>query len=676
MRKLYFFLLFISFPGFAQDSLQTFLLDNVVVTGQFEPQSVRKSVYQVRTIDHDRIEMRAAVNVQSILSTELGIRFTNDLTLGTSDISLMGMSGQNVKILLDGVPLLDRGATRESLNQIDVNTIDRIEIVEGPMSVVYGSDALAGVINIITKKYEEGKLSIEAKILEETAGDEYSPLNGEGTHNENISVNWQRKKWNVGGGVTRNNFGGWNEGRDTEPMEFEWHPKDQWLANGTVGYSNDKLKVWYRLNYLDENIITLGNTNVNTNIATDKEYKTDRFNHQVQGDWQINNKWFFNGVASYQDLTRRTLTTSYNVATGDRRLSTEAGSQDESKFNTAMFRGMFVYKLSEKITLQPGVDINLSEGSGYRIDGTRNINDYAVFASAEFKPTSRINIRPGVRFIYNTVYDAPPVIPSLNTKFSLSETVDFRLSYAYGFRAPALRELYFYFFDASHSIKGNPNLKAEYSNSFSGSFAWRSYTTSTTRVTSTLTGFYNEFENLIDIGLDPENPQIYTYVNIYRYKTTGGTLENNFSWKKFSATLGFSYIGTYNLLSDDDTALPSLLWTPEVNAIASYQFEKIGTSISLYYKFTGERANYEVVSVDGELVTHLAKRDPFSLADATVSKTITKNLSIAGGVKNIFDVTNLQNTSLNTGGSHTTGGSVPMSYGRSYFLSMNFKLNK
>ena len=82
----------------------------------------------------------------------MGIRFATDYTLGETDIAIMGMSGQNVKVLLDGIPLVDRGGTKQSLSQVDINTIERIELVEGPMSVIYGTDALAGVINIITKK--------------------------------------------------------------------------------------------------------------------------------------------------------------------------------------------------------------------------------------------------------------------------------------------------------------------------------------------------------------------------------------------------------------------------------------------------------------------------------------------------------------------------------------------
>ena len=92
-----------------------------------------------------------------MLNTQLGFRFSSDNTLGTSDVQLMGMSGRNVKILLDGIPMADRGDTRESLGQVDVNSIDRIEIVEGPMSVSYGSDALAGEVNIITERPQQTK---------------------------------------------------------------------------------------------------------------------------------------------------------------------------------------------------------------------------------------------------------------------------------------------------------------------------------------------------------------------------------------------------------------------------------------------------------------------------------------------------------------------------------------
>src|SRR5690606_23751733 len=118
-----------------------------------------------------QIRMRGATDLLGVLNTELGMRFSTDYVLGETDIQLMGMGGANVKILIDGVPLVDRGETRQSLSQININEIEKIEIVEGPMSVMYGTDALAGVINILTKKNASAprnKLSATAGFLEET----------------------------------------------------------------------------------------------------------------------------------------------------------------------------------------------------------------------------------------------------------------------------------------------------------------------------------------------------------------------------------------------------------------------------------------------------------------------------------------------------------------------------
>ena len=64
------------------DSLKATALDEVVVTGQYEPQSIKNSVYRVRTINSNQIRLRASTTVENILNTQLGMRFSNDLTLG------------------------------------------------------------------------------------------------------------------------------------------------------------------------------------------------------------------------------------------------------------------------------------------------------------------------------------------------------------------------------------------------------------------------------------------------------------------------------------------------------------------------------------------------------------------------------------------------------------------
>lgn len=649
-------------------------LGEFVVTGQFEAQSLKNSVYQVRTIDSERIEARGATNLQSILNTELGIRFSNDLTLGTSDIQLMGMSGQNVKILLDGIPMVDRGSTRESLGQIDINTIERIEIVEGPMSVIYGTDALAGVINLITKKVHSGdNLVLNARIQEETAGKEYNALSKKGTHNESLGITWQNKALQFSGNLTRNNFGGWQGG--STGRSKDWMPKDQMLYSASARYQGSKWNVWYRFNGTDETIMFEGNRNPITQVAADKDYNTYRWFHQLQSELKISDKLNFNGVLSYTDYSRKTLSTNVD-ASGRETLSLEPGSQDKSVFTTTFFRATTLFKASAHFSLLAGIDFSDNQSSGARILGTPQILEYALFVAPEVKFGKIFKLSPGLRFLKNSIYDAPPAIPSINGKLSITKTLDLRAGYARGFRSPALRELYFDFHDASHSINGNTNLKAEYSNSFNTFLVWQSVSKPAMRVNSTLGGFYNVFHDLIDTGVDPNDRTQTTYLNIFLFKTTGFTLDNKIFLKNLQASLGGTYIGRYNQFSADPEqfgALPEFVWSPEINANLLYRFTKIGASVNLFYKYSGKRPIYETTD---QVNVKLAETDGFHMADLTFSKNFGKYINLLAGVKNLFNVTTLNNSSTDTGGAHSTGGSVPMSYGRSYFLGLNVQWSK
>jgi outer membrane receptor for ferrienterochelin and colicins len=655
--------------------MDSVLLNDVVVTGQYKPQSLKNSVYQVRTITREYIQQRGATSILGVLDYELGVRFSNDATLGETDVELMGMSGASVKVLLDGVPLVDRGSTRQSLTQIDVNTIERIEIVEGPMSVVYGTDALAGVINIITKKNNNNTLSVYARVQEESVGKEYAAFKGKGQHNEGVGLNWGHNGFFAGAGVSRNDFGGWAD--TLTGRKKAWKPKDQLMTYGTFGYGNQHFKIWYRLDYLNEDLISKGDVNYGNGKATDQHYFTERYTHQAQAVWELNKDLSVNGTASYQQYQRRTRTTIKSFDTGAEVLSTDAGTQDVSTFNTLFFRGTAQYTLTPVLSFQPGIEFKRDASTGERIEGTPVINDYSVFLSSEIKPTAGINIRPGVRLNKNSLYDAPPVIPSINTKFSLSKNVDLRLSYARGFRAPALRELYFHFFDASHSIKGNPALKAEYSNSFTGSVSWQAMQKSNIRIGVTGTGFYNQFNNRIDIAY-PTNSDTATYVNISKFKTTGGTLSGTINWKNIQAGLGFSYIGRYNAFAEDkSTSSPEFVWTPEVNSNITYKFTRIGATLNLSYKYNGVRPSYEqVTNTDGSTSIHLANTSAFHNAELTATKKITKYITINAGARNLLNTTNVKNTTLNSGQAHSEGSLLPMFYGRSYFLGLSFNWNK
>ncbi|GAA4443868.1 hypothetical protein GCM10023091_33160 [Ravibacter arvi] len=648
-------------------------LSEVVVTGQSEPTALKKSVYQVRTISSERIRLRGATNLQTVLNTELGIRLSNDMTLGTSDIQLLGMNGQSVKILLDGVPLLDRGEIRESLGQVDINTIDRIEIVEGPMSVIYGTDALAGVINLITKKNREDQhVSLTARLQEETVQREYHPLSGNGIHNQSINLALRKSAWEASGGATRNNFGGWQG--DSAGRAKTWMPKEQWLFNASAGFRKNGFNLSHRFNGTDESLNKLGATRQIDNelVAADKKYLTYRWFHQLRSDFRPGNRLFINVSGAYTDYSRRTQSTVTNLTTGRTTLSVEPGSQDKSIFKSVFGRAIVNYKLSASVHMTGGLEYNFNKAAGERIQATPEIHDYAVFLAPEIRLVNdKINLIPGVRLIHNSIYNAPPAVPSLNAKWKLSGNLDLRIAYAKGFRAPTLRELFFWFYDASHSIKGNPNLKAESSNSVNGFLTYRVTSLKTAGLNFVLGAFYNHFKDRIAEAQDPSLPTDWSYFNLAKFKTTGANLNAAFNHKSLQTSLGFQWLGAYNQYAElSPESRQSFEWTPEINFNLTYTITPIKTGIHIAYKYTGAKPGHFLVSSD-PVVVQKTSVSSYQIADLSLNKALGKLLVLNAGVRNLFNITQLAD-STPTGGAHTGNGSVPMSYGRSYFCGLTF----
>jgi outer membrane receptor for ferrienterochelin and colicins len=671
--------------AFAQeDSTKAKDLEEVVITtGQYRPQSLKNSVYQVRVITKERIQKQGATKLQDVLNNELNIRFSQDLATGGSNINMLGLSGQNVKILVDGLPMIGRqGFNNEfNINQIDVNSIERIELVEGPMSVMYGADALAGVINIITKKAGSAKISVNARATEETVGKEYGVKGG--IHNQYGGVSLRHKKWEIGGGVGYYYFGGFKD--SAVGRELIWHWKDQITSNGFLAYNGEKLNIRYRFDGLDEVITNPGNflirqEDADDTLAQDQEYLSKRLMHQLQGNYFVNSNLSFQAQSSYSDYRRQVFSTTVSKKTGQFYQDVPE-RQAYVRFQGLTFRGMAAWKLSSIVSLQPGVDINIETGKGERLTtGLNQVNDYAFFVSSEITPNSRVNIRPGLRFIKNSVYDAPPVIPSINTKFGLTKNIDLRLAYAHGFRSPSLRELYFNFFDANHQLLGNPNLKAETSDSYTGSLSWRNSSLvqggSKAIFTATLSGFWNDVKNQIDFGATPQDPNILQYINIASFKTRGASLAGTAYYRAFNASLGVSYTGRFNQFAEDDKSLPEFKWSPEVNANIGYSFAKLGLDLNLFYKMTGKLPFYTVISVNNQQVLALSETESYNWMDFTVSKKLFKLFTVNAGIKNIFDITTLNNTLSSSSGTHGSSTASAIAYGRSYFAGLAFNWDK
>lgn len=658
------------------DTLFSKELVEVVVTGQYRPQTVKNSVYQVRTITAEQIRRQGATALPDILNKQMNIRFSQDVATGGSSITLLGLKGQNVKILLDGLPITGRqGTTNEiDISQIDINSIERIEIVEGPMSVIYGADALAGVINIITKKAARSSINVIVRLHEETIGNEYG-LN-EGIHNQYAGLTTRIKKWELGGSFGRNYFGGW---KDTATgRELAWHKKDQLIANGFIGYANGKFRIRYRVDGLDEIITNPGNflffeQSSGDTLADDQEYLSKRLMHQLQAGYTPNNRWNLQLQSGYSHYSRQVFSTTVSKRNGDVRLDPGTGRQSVVDFNGFTLRASVAYKLNSVFSFQPGTEIQLDEGKGERLKaGNNKVNDYAFFITSEITPNSKWNIRPGLRFISNSVYKAPPVIPSLNIKYSLSKMLDLRLAYARGFRSPSLRELYFNFFDANHQILGNPDLEAEISRSFTGSLNWKKTIDKKSVYSIQLGGFYNKIKNAIDYAVSANDPNLFILENVANSKTAGVNTTASVECSHWNISAGAGYTGFYNDYVTTDKSLPALEWSPEASASLSYTVPGAGLDLNLFYKFTGKRPFYTMNS--NQELTH-AEQQGYSLADFTLTKKLCNYFSLNAGIKNLFDVDRIRSTGTTTG-IHTSNGITNIGTGRSYFLELIFNWNK
>ena len=181
----------------------------------------------------------------------------NDNVLGSS-ITMQGISGQNIKILIDGIPVIGRLNGNIDLSQINLNNIERVEIIEGPLSVDFGTDALGGTINLITNKSQYDKASSNINLYYETVGHYNSDINFSLKENNNF--------FSFSGG--RNYFDGWSQGdkfsfiptaqlADTNRVEL-WNPKEQFFAKIQFHkiYSNLKARAYY--DFFDEKVTNFG----------------------------------------------------------------------------------------------------------------------------------------------------------------------------------------------------------------------------------------------------------------------------------------------------------------------------------------------------------------------------------------------------------------------------------
>ncbi|ROH98109.1 TonB-dependent receptor plug domain-containing protein [Chryseobacterium daecheongense] len=690
-----------------KDTLDQKKIEEVVITGQYMQQSINKSIYKVEVIDAQQIKNMAVTTAAEVLNQNLNILIEPSRGSGDSSANIMGLTGEYTKILIDNIPVVsDQGmGNLVDLTKLNVNNIERIEIVKGSMGVEYGNNAVAGVINIITKKNYSKKFTGIASLQEETVGKDYDWFKkGNGRHIQFLNLGYKiNDNWTIAADINHNDFQGF-KGRYNGYKYFsenndglrgyDWQPKDQLTTNASIRYNKNNTTFYYKVNFLTEKInvynpvieeLYVGGGN-RTYIANDADYKTKRWIHQFNIQTKIGSRINYNGDFSYQTQERKKQEYQYDVP--NRQELSRGEDFTYYKSEVMYSRGMFSNFLdSDRVNFQIGYELDRTKGfasgeigdfgSTGNDDVNRTIFNYANFLSAEWNVNSWLSLRPGVRLALSNKFDSQYNY-SATARFKTTQNSDIRLVFGSANRFPTYDELYTYMVDNNHDIRGNENLKPE--TGYSAGIFW-DYTTATAdnwKFNFSASGMYLDVKDRIESVIISNSPLKYTYLNVDNYKSLlfGGSItakKGDLSLNAGVSVLGISQgLNTGNITSPDDYNFYA-----EANLAANYTLPYTQTLFALYYKYTGTKKmfTHQVNAQDpldpGQYI--LGTIDDFSMLNFTVSQPFFNNhLELSAGIKNIFDVSTIRNTVQGGDGHNAAANQQNLFYGRSYFARLNY----
>lgn len=565
-RSLYILTLLFSAPVMAQNVTTTSVeqLDDVVITATGTPHTLKNVPVQTEIISRKQIEQLGAASFEDILS-QLSAGFDFNAGDMGSQMTLNGLGNNYILIMIDGKRLNGDNGGENDLGRIDPHNIDHIEIVKGAGSALYGSDAMAGVINIITRRHDDQALYLENT----TRGGSYMDLR---QHN---SIGFSIGKFTSLTTFQLQHTDGWQNTSEEDPAQTEYHIYDS--RNKTVNmYTNGQLseRISYtpsdRLSFQTDGYLyrkriyrpTNGrhpSCDVNT---FDMKYRDAgaSFNseYKLKGADRITLDVSWDRHAYYYHYTDTTLEEGYdpngNYTPYYPYFPDQEHLQSDQQRTMAELKGIFTLPYGNL----------LSAGAEYRFDylnapmrvkdGKADDWTTAVYLQDEFTGTSWLNITAGIRLIENKAFGFHAT-PKISAMFKVA---DFRIrtGWSRGFKSPTPKELGYHYLRTMGATTffymGNPDLKPQTSDYISAGIEY-----SRGGFSASVTGYRNELFNMITLvnvplsqipaGSAPEymgdgsssiTPRM--YMNMEDALTMG--IDASFTWRITSdITLGGSY---------------------------------------------------------------------------------------------------------------------------------------
>ena len=440
-------------------------IEQVVVTGTRTPRTLMDAPVTTRVITDLDIRKSDASNVQDLLQMELpGIEFSYSMDQQTS-INFQGFGGNSVLFLIDGERVAGETLDNIDYNRLNLDNVERIEIVKGAASSLYGSNAVGGVVNLITKDSDEPwSVNLSTRY---------------GAHNS------QRYDGNIG----------ISSGKVSNLLNVQATSVDSYDVGGqgdfNTVYGNKVLSLKDRLVYSPaENLKFTARAGYYERERDSDVLVKDRYrglNGGLKGEWKITEDADMEISYSYDEYDK----SDYMVEE-----KTDLLNYSNVQHN---IRALFNYTFGTVGTLTAGGDFMNDYLMSYQFEDGGNRSQYTAdgFVQFDWNAFRNFNVTGAIRYDWFSERKLSSIAPKLGLMYKIANekagNFTFRGSYAKGFRAPTLKEMYMSFDMAGiFMIYGNPDLQPEVSHNFSLSAEYfKKY------YNVTVSGFFN----MVDDGI-------------------------------------------------------------------------------------------------------------------------------------------------------------------------------
>ena len=511
----------------------SFMIDNVVVTANKYETKQREVATIVNVIPPLIIESTTSNSMADVLNFQTGLRVEETCSnCGVPQIRINGLEGQYTQILMDSRPIFSSLASVYGLEQLPAGMVDRIEVIRGGGSALYGANAIAGVVNIITKEPSRNSFNISNT----------SAFTQTGTYDINTNMNASVVSENQKAGLF---LFGVQRNRQQYDRDNDGYSDIPHLNSTTVGFrsyfkTSDYSKITAEYHHTTE--FRRGGYGIDS-LQPHESPLTEQLRHNIDAataKWDMytaDNKHFVSVYTSFQHIARDSyFGTNYNP-------NAYGKSTDIVSVTGAQYRFSYPCGIMNA-DLSAGAEYSYNQLRdqilGYDRNTLQRVHLGGGYVQNEWK-NKQWSILVGGRLEQHSLLDKPVFSPRANIRYTPIEPIILRLSYASGYRAPQIYEedLHVGAVGGEVSlISLDENLKPEYSHSISGSIdmykrfgKWD--------LNLTLEGFFtqlNDVFTLVENGHDAQGNLLLTRTNASGARVAGMNIE---------AKVGFGHLLTF-----------------------------------------------------------------------------------------------------------------------------------